>query len=307
MKIKILITGIAGFIGSNVAKKLLKEKNIAVYGIDNFSSGYKNNIPKDAKFIKGDLSDKKILKKLNFKCDYVFHFAGQSSGEKSFEDPLVDIKNNSLTTINILEYAKRKNVKKVIYASSMSVYGDSNKSGYFRESDKLKPKSFYGISKKTSEEYIQLSSKQIPYIILRLFNVYGVGQDLSNSKQGMISIYLSQALRTKNIVVKGSLKRFRDFVSIDDLCQICEEIIYKKNFTNKIINIGTGKKTSVKKIISIIQKYSGKKNIIIKKNTPGDQFGAYSNNKLMHKYFKTKLSSNLEQEIKKFYKWAKNV
>lgn len=306
MKIKILVTGIAGFIGSNIAKKFLKNKNITVYGIDDFSTGYKSNVPKNAKFIKGDLSDKKILKKLNFKCDYIFHFAGQSSGEKSFEDPLTDIKNNCLSTINILNYAKKKNIKKIIYASSMSVYGDS-KTGYFKENSKLNPKSFYGLSKRTSEEYIKLSSKKIPYVILRLFNIYGVGQDLSNLKQGMISIYLSQALRTKNITIKGSLKRFRDFVSIKDLCSICEEIIYKKNFINKTINIGTGKKTTVKKIISIIQKYSGRRNIIIKKNTPGDQHGAYANNNLMRKYFKTKMSVNLDKEIKNFYNWAKNV
>lgn len=306
MKIKVLITGVAGFIGSNLAKNFLKNKTIVVYGIDNFSTGYKSNVPKGVKFIKGDLSDKKILKKLNFKCDYVFHFAGQSSGEKSFEDPLTDIKNNSLSTINILDFAKKKNIKKIIYASSMSVYGDS-KTGYFKESSKLKPKSFYGLSKKTSEEYIQLSSKKTSYVILRLFNIYGVGQDLTNLKQGMISIYLSQALKTKNIVIKGSLNRFRDFVSINDLCLICEEIIYKRNLINKIINIGTGRKTKVKKIISIIQKYSGRKNIIIRKNTPGDQFGAYANNNLMRKYFNTKLSINLEKEIKEFYNWAKNV
>jgi UDP-glucose 4-epimerase len=306
MKTKILITGVAGFIGSNLAKHFLKNKSILVYGIDNFSTGYKSNIPKGVRFIKGDLSDKKILKKLNFKCDYIFHFAGQSSGEKSFEDPLTDIKNNSLTTINILDYAKKTNIKKIIYASSMSVYGDSKK-GYFNENSKLKPKSYYGISKKTSEEYLKLSSKKVPYIILRLFNIYGSGQDLKNLKQGMISIYLSQATRTKKIIIKGPLGRFRDFVIINDLCLICEEIINKKNINNKVINIGTGRKTTVKKIISIIQKYSGKKKIVLKKNTPGDQYGVYANNYLMKKYFKTKLSINLDQEIKKFYEWAKNA
>ena len=306
MKTKILITGVAGFIGSNLAKNFLKNKSIIIYGIDNLSTGYKSNIPKGVKFVRGDLSDKIVLKKLYFKCDYIFHFAGQSSGEKSFEDPLTDIKNNILTTINILDYAKKKNIKKIIYASSMSVYGDS-KTGYFNENSKLKPKSYYGISKKTSEEYLKLTSKKVPYVILRLFNVYGSGQDLSNLKQGMISIYLSQALRTKKIIVKGSLNRFRDFVLINDLCSICDEIINKKNIKNKIINIGTGRKTTVKRIISIIQKYSGKKKILLEKNTPGDQYGAYANNHLMKKYFNTKFSINLDHEIKKFYTWAKNV
>tara|TARA_B100000989_G_scaffold297994_1_gene285612 strand:+ start:1030 stop:1971 length:942 start_codon:yes stop_codon:yes gene_type:complete len=302
MRKKILITGVAGFIGSNLAKHLLK-KNYQIYGIDNLSTGFKKNIPKAVKFYFKDLSKKNSLDSIKFNCDYIFHFAGQSSGEKSFEDPFRDISNNTLSTINIINYAKKKKVKKIIYASSMSVYGDS-KTGYFNENSALRPKSFYGVSKKASEDYLKISGSKINYIILRLFNIYGPGQDLSNLKQGMVSIYLAQALKNKKIIVKGSKNRFRDFTSIDDLCLICERLISHK-INNKVINIGTGKKTKIYELLSLIEKFTGKRKIIYEKETPGDQFGAVANNKLMKKILNFNEFLDMESQLQEFFSWAK--
>lgn len=303
IKKKILITGVAGFIGSNIANYLKKNKQLELIGIDNLSTGLKKNIPRGIKFIKADLSDPSISKKLNFKCDYIFHFAGQSSSEKSFENPLVDIKNNTLSTINLIEFSIKKKVKKIIFASSMSVYGDS-KTGYFSEKNELKPKSCYGISKKTSEEYLKLFKHKVPYVVLRLFNVYGPGQDLANLKQGMVSIYISQAIKKKKIIVKGSINRFRDFVSINYLYKICEKLIFNKKIHNTTINIGTGKKTKVKELLNMIFKTTGKRKISIATNTLGDQWGAYADNNKMRKIFNIKNRIDFSKEVKDFVKWA---
>lgn len=301
-KINILITGVAGFIGSKLAAKLLENKKFVIYGIDNFSTGYKYNIPKNVKFIKGDLSNPKILNNLKIKCDYIFHFAGQSSAEKSFEDPITDIKNNTLSTINLIDFAIKKKIKKIIYASSMSVYGNSKK-GFFSESDQLKPLSCYGVSKKTSEAYLELFKKKVPYVILRLFNVYGPGQDLQNLKQGMVSIFISQALRKKEITVKGKLTRFRDFVPISLVTSVCIKLINNK-FKNEIFNVGIGKKKTINNLLKIIFRSTGNKKVKISKNTPGDQYGAYANNKKIIRKLKIKPQDNFNIDIKDFIDWA---
>lgn len=301
-RINILITGVAGFIGSRLAKKLLENKKFVIYGVDNFSTGYKDNIPKNVKFYYGDLSNPQTLNNLTIKCDYIFHFAGQSSAEKSFEDPITDIKNNTLSTINLIDFAIKKKVKKIIYASSMSVYGNSKK-GFFSETDKLNPLSCYGLSKQTSEKYLELFKKKVPFIILRLFNVYGPGQDMQNLKQGMVSIFISQALKKKEVIVKGKLTRFRDFVPISLVTSVCVKLIGSK-FKNEIFNVGIGRKKTISSLLQIIFKFTGNKKVKISKNTPGDQHGAYANNKKIITKLKIKPEDNFSIDVKDFIDWA---
>ena len=121
----ILITGSAGFIGSCLVNELIKSEK--VIGIDDLSGSEKNFIKhKNYKFIKGDCGDKNILNKLK-SIKIIIHLAGQSSGEKSFEDPLDDFKKNTISTLNLLDFARKTKCKQFVYASSMSVYGDGHK------------------------------------------------------------------------------------------------------------------------------------------------------------------------------------
>ena len=146
MKKKVLVTGAAGFIGSAIAKKLI-EKNYDVYGIDNLSNGRLINLPKKIKFIRGNCEDNKILSKINNKYfQIILHFAGQSSGEISFYDPINDLNCNFYSTVKLLDYAKKNKCKHFIYASSMSVYGDVP-SKPISEDNICKPISFYWVSK----------------------------------------------------------------------------------------------------------------------------------------------------------------
>lgn len=110
------------------------------------------------------------------------------------------------------------------------------------------PISCYGISKSASENYLKIYSNKLPYTILRFFNIYGIGQDLNNYQQGMLSIYIAQAV-FKKIIVKGSENRIRDFVNIDYVKMHIEKIIKLRKFDNQILNFGTGKKISVKKFL----------------------------------------------------------
>lgn len=281
---KYLVTGGAGFIGAAIAKKLIKSGN-TVYIIDNLQTGYEENIPKMAKFICGDFSQDSVINQLNNeKFEAIFHIGGQSSGEISFEDPEYDLNTNTLSTLKLLQYCVQTGCKRFIYASTMSVYGEYGGKEQFSENDETKPKSFYAVGKLASEKYMDIFSKQfgIDFTSLRYFNVYGPGQNLDNMKQGMVSIYLKQFLDDKYDVVevKGDLNRFRDLIYIDDVVNATIGSLDNEKVSNQIINIGTGKKTTVGMILNLIKEYTGSsKEIVITNGTPGDQFGIYADNR----------------------------
>lgn len=295
-KDRILITGVAGFIGSKICKKLLSQ-NFTIIGVDDLSTGIKTKVPNKIKFFKFDLSNYKNFKKLP-KCDYILHLAGQSSGDVSFDDPVGDLNKNTTSTLNLIKYGIACKAKKIIYASSMSVYGDLKNKKY-NENLETKPKSCYGVSKLASENYLKIFSKKLNYIIFRMFNVYGPGQDLKNLRQGMVSIYLAQAIKRKKIIVKGSLNRTRDFVYIDDVVDIWINSIYK-NIKNETINLSTGRYTSVKKLLILIKKLVPGTKIIKNNSTRGDQQNSVGDSKKLFKIFKHSFTP-LETGLKKFF------
>jgi len=304
-----LVTGGAGFIGSNIAKKLIKD-NREVYIIDNLKTGYVDNIPNEATFINGDFSQDNILSKLNnTKFDIIFHIGGQSSGEISYEDPEYDLNTNTLSTLKLLQYCQKTGCKKFVYASTMSVYGEKEGQEEFSELDDTNPKSFYAVGKLASEKYMDIFSKQfgIDFVSLRYFNVYGVGQNLENLKQGMVSIYLKQFFDDSflEVIVKGSLERFRDLVYIDDVADITIESAFNKKYNNQIINVGTGVKTTVGDILKLIKEYSNsKKEIKIEGSTPGDQFGIYADNSKLLSLYQNDLVL-FKDGLKKMIDWIK--
>lgn len=302
-----LVTGAAGFIGSSIAKRLLDENN-TVYTIDNLSTGIKKNIPKGTIFIKGDCSDQEIYKKIkNIKFDAIFHIAGQSSGEISFEDPIYDIKTNLESTILLLKFSLLNGCKKFIYASSMSVYG-SQPDRPINERDICTPQSFYGIGKLASENYMRIFHNYgLDCISLRFFNVYGPGQNLENLKQGMISIFISQMLQKKKIIVKGSGDRYRDFIYIDDVVEVLRKSLDLKQENFEIINVGSGNKTKVIDVLKFIKSSWDKKTLIMfEGKTEGDVFGIYSDNSKMKKLLNYNPETSLDNGIKKMIKWSED-
>jgi len=296
---KVLITGVAGFIGSHIARRFLKEK-FNVIGIDDLSTGSRKNIPKNIKFIKSDISKKKTLKKLPKNIDYILHLAGQSSGEISFYDPVTDLNKNTLSTLNLINYGIKVGAKKILYASSMSVYGKLNKRK-FAEIDNCYPLSCYGNSKLSSEKYLEIFKNKLPYVSLRMFSVYGPGQDLKNLKQGMVSIYLAQALKKNSILVKGSLTRERDFIYIDDVVESWFRATINQKCYNLSINVGTGKSTKVKELLNLIIKIF-KVKIKLAGPTFGDQNRVCSNNNLLKRKLKIKNFISLKDGLKYFLK-----
>jgi len=273
-----LVTGGAGFIGSALAKKLIDYgHNVTI--IDNLSTGFINNVPEGADFINASLQELDIRKnsKLKKKFKAIYHIAGQSSGEISFDDPVYDLQTNTQSTLLLLKYAKESGCSRFIYASSMSVYGEQTDRPIIEDS-MCNPKSFYGVGKMASEHYLRIYQNYgVNCTSLRLFNVFGPGQNMQNIRQGMVSIFLAMAIKDKKINVKGSLDRFRDFVFIDDVVNAFIDIDSNLSSYGKIYNVGTGIKTSVRELLSdLTDILPFKIEINVKGRTAGDQHGIYA-------------------------------
>ena len=202
-----LVTGGAGFIGSHIVQRLL-EQGHAVWIVDNFLTGYKTQVPSEATVLELDLSKPESFDQLpDLRFDAVLHLAAQSSGQISHEKPQYDLMTNTLGTLLLLKWCAQRGINRLLYASSMSVYGNVEPFPVV-EKTHGQPCSFYGITKLASEHYIDYFRAQgMHTTILRMFNVYGPGQNLSNLKQGMVSIYLAYILKKEPVLVKGSKDR----------------------------------------------------------------------------------------------------
>ncbi len=304
MKKKIIITGGLGFIGLSLVEKLSKKYEIII--IDRAKKKLQG---KKLKIVRCDITYLKSLNRLKVKNVYcLIHLAGQSSGPRSYDIPEKDLKLNLLSTINIVNFCKAKKIKKIIFASTFTVYGDTT-SKKINENEKCDPKSFYGLSKLASERYLaKLSEKyKLKWNVLRFFNVYGPGQDLSRKDQGIVSIFLDLIRNNTRINVKGSLNRFRDLVYIDDVVNALELIIKDKKNYNQIYNVGTGKKTTIKQLIKLVSKVYNKENKIkvrVTQSTPGDMMGCYADLNKIKKDLKFLPKVSLLKGITKFKNWA---
>lgn len=270
----VLVTGGAGFIGSNVVKRLLDD-GYKVVVIDNFDEYYsvdikENNIKEftsnhNFTLYRIDICNMGELEKVfkNHKIYSVIHLAAKAGVRNSINNPISYIKNNIEGTVNLLELMKKYNIKKIVFASSSSVYGNSNKEK-FSEDDKIsEPISPYAATKSSCEQFIYAYSYlfNINAVILRFFTVYGKNQrpDLAINK------FVRLIKNNKNVDVYGDGTSYRDYTYIDD---IVDGIISALNYDKsrfEIINLGGGKPVALKNLISIIEKLlskSAKKNFM---------------------------------------------
>lgn len=295
---KLLITGVAGFIGSKIAVRAL-EQGYSVYGVDDLSKGYESNIPQGVNFIKLDLSDKSRFEELPKNIDVIMHLAGQSSGEVSFDDPVSDLEKNTVSTLNLIEYGIAHQAKRIIYASSMSVYGGVEDKA-ISEIHPCAPLSCYGVGKLASERYLEIFKDKLPFTALRMFSVYGPGQDLSNLRQGMVSIFLKFAMDREPIPVKGSLKRYRDFIYIDDVVDVWLRAIHNEATINQIFNLGTGVRTTLENLLGTMKEFIPGTAWSEIAGTPGDQFGVYADTEKLRTVFGIDNFQKLNSGLKNF-------
>ena len=301
----VVVTGVAGFIGSRVAARMAAE-GFEVVGVDDLSSGKQSNVPSSIDFIQGNLADTQTISKLPKSAELVLHLAGQSSGEMSFDDPVADLEKNTISTLNLIRYGIAINASKLVYASSMSVYGNVPDAP-ISEDEHVAPLSCYGVGKLAAENYLNVFCKQLPSVSLRMFNVYGPGQDMTNLRQGMVSIYLAQALRSKHIVVKGSLDRFRDFIYIDDVVDAWFRVATLEDIGSNTINIATGARTTVAQVLEAVQSHVAGTTVEVADSTPGDQNGIYADTTRMRSLLGMSDLVKLADGIKRFSDFAKTA
>jgi UDP-glucose 4-epimerase len=244
---EVLVTGGAGFIGSNIVDGLI-EAGHQVIVVDNLSTGKKENLNDQAEFYNLDLRDQKL--KEVFKeneISHVIHHAAQIDVQHSINDPLFDAQNNILGTIKLLECCRAYKVKKIIYASSAAVYGEPD---YLPvdEEHPIKAMSPYGISKHTPEHYIKMYNElyNLKYTIFRYANVYGPRQD-PKGEGGVVSIFVDKMLAEERPVIFGDGQQTRDFVHVYDIVKA--NLLALDNGDNILVNISTQSRDSVNDLV----------------------------------------------------------
>ena len=297
----ILVTGGAGFIGSALVRRLLIEGYVVTV-IDDCSNGRKENVPKEATFIKANLLEEKIYQEIsNISFDAVFHLAAQSSGALSFKDPMADMKSHLYITFSLLQLSLKKKVSRFMFPSSTTVYGDTENLPV-DEGCLQNPKTYYATGKLACEKYVSFFFGQgLPTTVFRLPNVYGPGQNLQNKNQGMVSIYFSYLKEDQPIIVKGSKDRFRDFIYIDDVVEGWMRAFELSDSIGETYNMASGNKSTVEQVLYELKNACGRPNYPVEfsNGTPGDQQGITINISKIQKEIGFRPKINLREGLKK--------
>ncbi|WP_445457162.1 SDR family oxidoreductase [Flavobacterium sp. HNIBRBA15423] len=266
-KKKILITGGAGFIGSNLCDYLLKKDN-EIICLDNFSTGHKHNIEpflsnENFLLIEGDIRNLEICRKAVKNVDYVLHQAALGSVPRSITDPITSNEVNISGFLNMLVAAKDEKVKRFIYAASSSTYGDSE--ALPKVEDEIgKPLSPYAITKYVNELYADVFSKTygLETIGLRYFNVFGRNQDPNGAYAAVIPKFVKQLINLESPVINGDGNYSRDFTYIDNVIQMNELAMSVKNneALNTVYNTACGQRTTLNDLVYYLKEYLSKYN-----------------------------------------------
>lgn len=302
-----LVTGGAGFIGSHLADALLKQGHQVVVA-DNLSTGRRENIPAGAQFIEVDLCHPDALDTLpNESYDGILHMAAQSSGAIGQKDPDFDCRTNTLATIKLAQWSLARDIPRFLYASTMTVYGQSNTEP-LDEDAPCQPISYYGASKLASENYLRVSGMDgLNVTVFRLYSVYGSKQNLGNLYQGMVSIYLAYLLRGDSVPVTGSLDRYRDFVFVGDVVEAFLAALERPSSPSPLYNVGSGRRTTVRDLLDKLVNHMGlppDHPIEEQAGSPNDVFGSVANIDRIGQELGWAPQTSLGEGLKKMIAWA---
>ena len=251
---KLLVTGGAGFIGSNLTDELVRLGH-EVLIIDNLSLGKKEYLHPRAKFFKKDIRDYKSISPVFKGVDCVFHLAAQPRIQPSIINPAESFDNNVLGTFNVLLASHRNKVKKIVYSASSSAYGDQPKLP-LKETMTAYPKNPYALFKYMGEEMCHLfhGLYGLPTVCLRYFNVYGERQSTKGAYATVIGIFLSQKKIGKALTIVGDGNQRRDFTYVKDVANANILAMKSQKVIGRLINIGSGENYSVNEVAKMIDK-----------------------------------------------------
>ncbi len=257
-----LVTGGAGFIGSNTVDELVRRGHSVVV-LDDLSSGKEENLAEirsKITFVKGSITDLEAVQKAIHQAEYVIHLAARTSVPRSVKDPLETNKINVEGTLNVLVAARDNKVKRVVFASSSSVYGETPT---LPKSEAMQPQpiSPYGVSKYAGELYAQTFGRcyGLEAVCLRYFNIFGPRQDPDSPYSGVLSRFAAAFLEEQPPVVYGDGEQTRDFTYVDNAVQANLLACEAPSASGGVFNVGTGARVSLNQTLEQLQRISGKK------------------------------------------------
>jgi UDP-glucose 4-epimerase len=250
---RVLVTGGAGFIGTHLCRRLLAEGH-AVSVVDNEFNGKRENLPPQVWFALGDVARiEEVEPAFARGLDAVCHIAGQVSIIRSFNDPTLDLRTNVEGTVNVLRLCVKYKVPRLLYASSMTIYGNGG-AVPTPETERCWPDSYYGITKLAGERYVHATAERpdldfdFKVTSLRMYSVYGPGQALDNPYQGVLGIFLGNRLRGEPITIFGDGQQTRDFVYIGDIVEGWVRALNTPATAGHVINLGSGRSLSINQL-----------------------------------------------------------
>ena len=307
---KILVAGGAGFIGSHIVDRLLRE-DVEVYALDNLYTGRMENIAHNKEnpnfhFIQGDVRNLELVKRTMKDVDAVFNEAAVVSVPRSVEDPILANEVNVNGTLNLLKASLDSNVKRFVQASSASVYGDA-KTLPLHEGLATQPLSPYAVSELAAENYAKAFHKVygIETVCLRYFNVYGPRQTYS-PYSGVITIFVNKLRRNEPPIIFGDGEHTRDFVSVEDVTLANMLAVEKKRAVGEVFNVATGVATSINGLVKALQEIMGRTNLkpIHEDSRVGDIKHSYASIEKVKKMLGYEPQVPLDEGLAKLVAWC---
>ena len=256
----ILVTGGAGFIGSNLVDALLA-RGYSVRVLDNLSTGKRSNLPVDKRveLIEGDVADAQVVRSALQGCGAVVHLAAVASVQASVDDPVGTHRSNLIGTLNLCEAMREVGVRRVVFASSAAVYGNNGEGQAIDEDTPKSPLTPYAADKLASEHYLDFYRRQhgLEPVVFRFFNIYGPRQDPSSPYSGVISIFTERAQQGLPIAVFGDGEQTRDFLYVGDLVELLVQALECNDVQEGAINVGLNRATSLNELLAAISDVLG--------------------------------------------------
>lgn len=305
----ILITGVAGLLGSRMAKWLIENhKEYQVIGIDSLFGGYLENVPNEVIFYQRDLAKDSVTDIFDeYNIDYVYHFAAYAAEGLSPFMRKFNYQNNVVSTVNIINECIMHDIKRLIYTSSMSVYGHGDKINRFDEKDTPCPIDPYGISKYACEMDIKVAGEQhgLDWCIIRPHNVYGENQNIWDRYRNVLGIWMKKAIDNQPMLIYGDGEQTRAFSYIEDILPCLWEASVSPRSSKEIINLGGIHPISLNRACKLFSAISGYNNIQYAEGRHEVKYAVPTFQKSIDILgFEHKTS--LEDGLRKMWEWAKS-
>lgn len=314
---KVLVTGAAGFIGSHLVDYLLDQGHI-VYGVDDFSGGYMRNVNPKSSFTELDLRNREKVEEYikKIRPELIYHLAADATEGRSQFTPLNCTERTYLNYLYVLVPAIKYGLKKMVYVSSMSVYGAQTPP--FDEGYETKPEDIYAIAKSSAEKATEILSSVhgFDYVIIRPHNVYGERQNMADPYRNVAAIFINRLLAGKNFYIYGDGEQKRSFTYVNDCILPLAKSGLDNSVNGEIFNVGPGKESaiSIKELSNLILKEFFNPGEIPEKmkptylpDRPREVKDAYPNHEKAEKILGYKSETSLRDGIKKMIAWAKKI